>query len=61
MKALKAHEEGLVVVRAMGTDELHVVGDWRRVFAEGRAVTEVKVKDVCLAGTAVDDGPDGQE
>ncbi|MFF8480900.1 helix-turn-helix domain-containing protein [Streptomyces antibioticus] len=51
LKALKAHDEGLAVVRAMGTDELHVIGDWRRVFAEGRAVTEVKVKDTYTAGT----------
>ncbi|MGY0489586.1 helix-turn-helix domain-containing protein [Streptomyces sp. WG-D5] len=56
MKALKAHEEGLTVVRAMGTDELHVIGDWRRVFPEGRGVTEVKVKDVYSAGAA----PDGE-
>ncbi|MGV9560251.1 helix-turn-helix domain-containing protein [Streptomyces sp. NPDC003522] len=51
LKALKAHDEGLAVVRAMGTDELHVTGDWRRVFAEGRGVTEVKVKDTYTAGT----------
>jgi transcriptional regulator with XRE-family HTH domain len=51
LKALKAHDEGLAVVRAMGTDELHVIGDWRRVFPEGRAVTEVKVKDTYTAGT----------
>ncbi|MCX4657651.1 helix-turn-helix domain-containing protein [Streptomyces uncialis] len=51
MKALKAHDEGLAVVRAMGTDELHVIGDWRRVFPEGRGVTEVKVKDLYSAGT----------
>ncbi|MFJ6825501.1 helix-turn-helix domain-containing protein [Streptomyces niveus] len=51
MKALKAHDEGLPVVRAMGTDELHVIGDWRRVFPEGRGVTEVKVKDLYTAGT----------
>lgn len=51
LKALKAHDEGLTVVRAMGTDELHVIGDWRRVFAEGRGVTEVKVKDTYTAGT----------
>ncbi|MFJ2027873.1 helix-turn-helix domain-containing protein [Streptomyces sp. NPDC087897] len=50
-KALKAHDEGLTVVRAMGTDELHVIGDWRRVFPEGRGVTEVKVKDLYTAGT----------
>ncbi|MFF4633587.1 helix-turn-helix domain-containing protein [Streptomyces griseorubiginosus] len=51
LKALKAHDEGLAVVRAMGTDELHVIGDWRRVFAEGRGVTEVKVKDTYTATT----------
>ncbi|MYV96482.1 helix-turn-helix transcriptional regulator [Streptomyces sp. SID1034] len=51
MKALKAHDEGLAVVRAMGTDELHVIGDWRRVFPEGRGVTEVKVKDLYTTGT----------
>ncbi|MCG0068453.1 helix-turn-helix domain-containing protein [Streptomyces tricolor] len=45
MKAFKAYDEGLTVVRAMGTDELHVIGDWRAVFTEGRGVTEVKVKD----------------
>ncbi|MFI7386584.1 helix-turn-helix domain-containing protein [Streptomyces sp. NPDC049813] len=56
MKALKAYEEGLTVVRAMGTDELHLIGDWRRVFPEGRGVTEVKVKDVYTAGEAADEG-----
>ncbi|MET8685582.1 helix-turn-helix transcriptional regulator [Streptomyces sp. NPDC004732] len=45
MKAYKAYDEGLTVVRAMGTDELHVIGDWQRVFPEGRSVAEVKVKD----------------
>ena len=39
----------------MGTDELHVVGDWRRVFLEGRQVSEVKVKDVYAVGTAPTD------
>ncbi|MEU5418437.1 helix-turn-helix transcriptional regulator [Streptomyces sp. NPDC020667] len=54
LKALKAHDEGLAVVRAMGTDELHVIGDWRRVFSEGRGVTEVKVKDTYTAGTGTE-------
>lgn len=45
MKAYKAYDEGLTVVRAMGTDELHVIGDWQGVFPEGRSVSEVKVKD----------------
>ncbi|MGC0327559.1 transcriptional regulator with XRE-family HTH domain [Streptomyces sp. SAI-170] len=50
-KAHRAYDEGLMVVRAMGTDELHVIGDWRAVFTEGRGVTEVKVKDVYTVGT----------
>ncbi|MFF7954028.1 helix-turn-helix domain-containing protein [Streptomyces griseorubiginosus] len=50
-KAHRAYDEGLMVVRAMGTDELHLTGDWRAVFAEGRGVTEVKVKDVYTVGT----------
>ncbi|WP_329126662.1 helix-turn-helix domain-containing protein [Streptomyces sp. NBC_01465] len=49
-KAFKAHNENLTVVRAMGTDELHLLGDWRRVFPEGRGVAEVKVKDVYTVG-----------
>ncbi|MCX4411550.1 helix-turn-helix domain-containing protein [Streptomyces sp. NBC_01764] len=53
-KAFKAYDEGLMVVRAMGTDELHVIGDWRAVFPEGRGVTEVKVKDVYTVGTDQD-------
>ncbi|MEU8584727.1 helix-turn-helix domain-containing protein [Streptomyces abikoensis] len=60
LKALKAHDEGLAVVRAMGTDELHVIGDWRRVFPEGRGVTEVKVKDTYTAGINAD-GTTGEE
>nr|BFD87917.1 hypothetical protein StreXyl84_73180 [Streptomyces sp. Xyl84] len=44
-KAHRCYDEGLLVVRAMGTDELHVTGDWRGVFPEGRGLTEVKVKD----------------
>jgi hypothetical protein len=41
----------------MGTDELHVIGDWRGVFPEGRGVTEVKVKDTYTVGTEA--GPSG--
>ncbi|MFC8201736.1 helix-turn-helix domain-containing protein [Streptomyces sp. NPDC057298] len=50
-KAHRAYDEGLMVVRAMGTDELHVTGDWRAVFPEGRGVAEVKVKDAYTVGT----------
>ncbi|MFE2823499.1 helix-turn-helix domain-containing protein [Streptomyces sp. NPDC059271] len=64
-KAHRAYDEGLMLVRAMGTDELHVVGDWRAVFPEGRHVTEVKLKDVYTVGAdtsdpqPADNGPDG--
>lgn len=52
-KAFKANAAGLHVVRVSGTDELHVIGDWRaavgaggrRIFTEGRGVTEVKRKN----------------
>ncbi|MFJ5265154.1 helix-turn-helix domain-containing protein [Streptomyces sp. NPDC088387] len=50
-KAHRAYDQGLTVVRAMGTDELHVIGDWRAVFPEGRGVTEVKVKDMYTLDT----------
>lgn len=45
-KALKARQAGLTVYCAVGTDELHVCGDWRQVWAEGRALSEMKLKDV---------------
>ncbi|MBQ1094471.1 transcriptional regulator, partial [Streptomyces sp. B93] len=46
LKAHKAHTAGLTVMRVMGTDELHIAGDWRGVFTEGRGVSQVKVKDI---------------
>ncbi|WP_129312278.1 helix-turn-helix transcriptional regulator [Streptomyces sp. L2] len=49
-KAHRAYDEGLLVVRAMGTDELHLIGDWRMVFQEGRGVAEVKIKDAYSVG-----------
>lgn len=62
MKAYRAYDEGLLVVRAMGTDELHVSGDWRAVFPEGRGVAEVKVKDTYVIGEDRDPaGPSDQE
>lgn len=42
----------------MGTDELHVIGDWRRIFEEGRGVIQAKVKDTYTAGA---DASTGQE
>ncbi|MFG3044157.1 helix-turn-helix transcriptional regulator [Streptomyces sp. NPDC048241] len=46
LKAHKAHTAGLTVMRVMGTDELHIAGNWQQVFTEGRGVSQVKVKDV---------------
>ncbi|MGW2417572.1 helix-turn-helix domain-containing protein [Streptomyces tubercidicus] len=43
-KAYKAHQAGLDVIAMVGTDELHVTGDWRRVFSEGRGVSDMKIK-----------------
>jgi len=57
-KAHRAYDEGLMVVRAMGTDELHVIGDWRAVFPEGRGVAEVKLKDVYTVGSPDTTDPD---
>lgn len=44
LKAERARGAGLTVVQVTGTDELHVAGDWRRVFREGRGLAEVKMK-----------------
>ncbi|MFI6541599.1 helix-turn-helix domain-containing protein [Streptomyces prunicolor] len=54
-KAHRAYDEGLMVVRAMGTDELHVIGEWHAIFPEGRGMTEVKVKDIYTVGTATEE------
>ncbi|WP_329212531.1 helix-turn-helix domain-containing protein [Streptomyces sp. NBC_01708] len=43
-KAYKAHQAGLEIISMMGTDELHLTGDWRTVFPEGRGVTQMKIK-----------------
>ncbi|PJE97234.1 DNA-binding protein [Streptomyces carminius] len=44
-RAYKAHQAGLVVISAIGTDELHLAGgDWRRVWEQGRGLGEMKVK-----------------
>lgn len=44
-RAYKAHQAGLTVISALGTDELHLAGgDWRKVWDEGRGLAEMKVK-----------------
>ncbi|NEE37977.1 acyltransferase, partial [Streptomyces sp. SID7982] len=50
MKAEKARAHGLTVVEISGTDELHVVGDWRKVFPEGRDLNQVKEKKTYTIG-----------
>ncbi|MFF9063851.1 acyltransferase [Streptomyces sp. NPDC014891] len=50
MKAHKAHKAGLQVVEISGTDELHVVGEWRSVFPEGRDLNQVKEKGTYVLG-----------
>ncbi|MCX4429466.1 hypothetical protein [Streptomyces mirabilis] len=52
-RAFKAHTAGLTVHRITGTDELHVAGDWRAVFAEGRGLTEMKTKGAYVVGASV--------
>ncbi|MFF1401058.1 acyltransferase [Streptomyces sp. NPDC058287] len=49
-KAYKAHTSGLTVVEISGTDELHVAGDWRPVFPEGRDLNQVKEKKLYTLG-----------
>ena len=43
-RAHKAHQAGLTVISALGTDELHLAGDWRQTWNEGRGLGEMKVK-----------------
>ncbi|MFF0477629.1 acyltransferase [Streptomyces sp. NPDC004284] len=50
MKANKARRAGLQVVEISGTDELHVAGDWRTVFPEGRDLNQVKEKSTYVLG-----------
>ncbi|MCF3960440.1 helix-turn-helix domain-containing protein [Streptomyces fuscigenes] len=49
-KAQKAHASGLTVIEMSGTDELHVAGDWRQVFGEGRDLSQVKQKRTYTLG-----------
>ncbi|MET7843568.1 acyltransferase [Streptomyces sp. NPDC005356] len=49
-KAYKANKAGLTVIEISGTDELHVAGDWRPVFPQGRALNQVKAKNTYTLG-----------
>ncbi|OEU94865.1 hypothetical protein DB35_00200 [Streptomyces abyssalis] len=50
LKAHRAHKAGLTVVEVTGTDELHVVGDWRQLWDEGRDLSEMKPKHTYTLG-----------
>ncbi|MGQ4517354.1 helix-turn-helix domain-containing protein [Streptomyces sp. DW26H14] len=50
LKAHKAHTSGLLVLEMSGTDELHVAGDWKSVFREGRNLDQVKEKGTYTLG-----------
>ena len=50
-RAFKARGAGLIVHRLTGVDEIHVAGDWRSVWTEGRGLGEMKPKgDAYRAG-----------
>ncbi|MGW8773940.1 helix-turn-helix domain-containing protein [Streptomyces sp. NPDC055794] len=58
-KAHKAHAEGLTLLKVCGTDELHVQGDWRHVFPEGRELSQVKLKETYALATLYPDAESG--
>ncbi|MFB7896153.1 DnaB-like helicase C-terminal domain-containing protein [Streptomyces xiamenensis] len=53
-RALKAHRGGLTVISVLGTDELHVIGDWRTVFNEGTGPADMKIKTLPRTGELVE-------
>lgn len=44
-RAYKAREAGLQVIKVGGTDEIHLVGDWRLTWTEGNEFPQMKIKD----------------
>ncbi|MBB0231332.1 helix-turn-helix domain-containing protein [Streptomyces calidiresistens] len=52
-RAHKAAAASLTVVSIVGTDELHVAGDWRTVWTEGTGLSEMKVKTTPRTGEPV--------
>ncbi|QCX82149.1 Replicative DNA helicase (plasmid) [Streptomyces sp. YIM 121038] len=50
MKAHRAYQEGLTLVQVSGVDEIHVVGDWRQIWNEGRMPKEIKQKRLYTLG-----------
>lgn len=43
-RAWKLRQAGLDLVHVGGTDEIHVVGDWEKVFTNGHELTQMKIK-----------------
>lgn len=50
LKAHRAHREGLTLVQVAGVDEIHLSGDWRQIWKEGRMPGEIKMKRLYTLG-----------
>ncbi|MFE9137821.1 DnaB-like helicase C-terminal domain-containing protein [Streptomyces sp. NPDC007355] len=50
LKAHRAHQEGITLVQVSGVDEIHLVGDWQKIWKEGRMPGEMKKKRLYTLG-----------
>lgn len=50
LKAHRAYQEGLTLVQVAGVDEIHLVGDWQKIWKEGRMPGEMKKKRLYTLG-----------
>jgi hypothetical protein len=50
LKAHRAYQEGLTLVQVSGVDEIHLVGDWQKIWKEGRMPGEMKKKRLYTLG-----------
>lgn len=44
-RAYEFRKRGLQLIAVKACDEIHLVGDWRSVFTEGRELTQMKIKE----------------
>lgn len=44
-RAYEFRKRGLQLTAVKACDEIHLVGDWRSVFSEGRELTQMKIKE----------------
>jgi hypothetical protein len=44
-RAYKARQAGLQLAHVGGTDEIHLVGDWRLLWTEGKELSQMKIKE----------------